>query len=126
MPGGVAGDGAHASGPWRDKAAPVPEEHPERAVCVELADGYDRLATLLEQRRWRPQPEQRWLKSATARRPENSNQSRTDQPSPTLRATFDRQDTRRSGIATCITVAAMPRREDSSPRQEKPPPSRRT
>jgi hypothetical protein len=41
---------------WRDKAAALPEDHPERAVCVELADGYERLATLLEQRRWRPAP----------------------------------------------------------------------
>jgi hypothetical protein len=35
---------------WRDKAAALPEDHRERAVCIELADGYDRLATLLEQR----------------------------------------------------------------------------
>ena len=39
---------------WRDKATTLPEDHPERAVCIELADGYDRLATLLEQRRWQP------------------------------------------------------------------------
>jgi len=39
---------------WRDKAITLPDDHPERAVCVELADGYDRLAALLEQRRWRP------------------------------------------------------------------------
>ena len=39
---------------WRDKAASLPEGHPEWAVCVELADGYDRLAALLEQRGWRP------------------------------------------------------------------------
>jgi hypothetical protein len=39
---------------WRDKAASLPEDHSERAVCCELADGYDRLATLLEQRRWHP------------------------------------------------------------------------
>jgi hypothetical protein len=38
---------AHA---WREKAMTLPEDHPERAVCIELADGYDRLATLLEQR----------------------------------------------------------------------------
>jgi hypothetical protein len=41
---------------WRDKAATLPEDHLERAVCVELAEGYERLATLLEQRRWRPAP----------------------------------------------------------------------
>jgi hypothetical protein len=35
---------------WRDKATTLPEDHPERAVCVEIADGYDKLATLLEQR----------------------------------------------------------------------------
>ena len=34
----------------------LPEDHPERAVCVELADGYDRLATLLEQRGWPSSP----------------------------------------------------------------------
>jgi hypothetical protein len=39
---------------WRDKAASLPEGHPEWAVCDELADGYDRLAALLEQRGWRP------------------------------------------------------------------------
>jgi hypothetical protein len=37
---------------WREKAMTLPEDHPERAVCIELADGYDRLATLLEQRGW--------------------------------------------------------------------------
>lgn len=36
---------------WRAKAASLPGDDPERAVCIELADGYDRLATLLEQRR---------------------------------------------------------------------------
>ena len=41
---------------WLDKAATLPEDHPERAVCVELAEGYERLATPLEQRRWRPAP----------------------------------------------------------------------
>jgi hypothetical protein len=34
---------------WRDKAAALPADHRERAVCFELAEGYDRLATLLEQ-----------------------------------------------------------------------------
>ena len=41
---------------WRDKAATLPVDHPERVVCVELAEGYERLATLLEQRRWHPAP----------------------------------------------------------------------
>ena len=35
---------------WRDKATVLPDEDPEREVCLVLADGYDRLATLLEQR----------------------------------------------------------------------------
>ena len=39
---------------WRDKATVLPDDDPERAVCIELADGYDRLATLLEQRAGRP------------------------------------------------------------------------
>ena len=41
---------------WRDKAAALPDDNPERAVCVELAEGYERVATLLEQRRWHPVP----------------------------------------------------------------------
>ena len=39
---------------WRDRATVLPVDDPERAVCIELADGYDRLATLLEQRAGRP------------------------------------------------------------------------
>jgi hypothetical protein len=35
---------------WREKALTLPEDDPERAVCVDLAEGYDRLATLLEQK----------------------------------------------------------------------------
>jgi hypothetical protein len=35
---------------WRDRAAALPEDNAERAVCVELAEGYERLAALLEQR----------------------------------------------------------------------------
>ena len=35
---------------WREKAATLPEDHLERAVCVEIAEGYERLAILLEQR----------------------------------------------------------------------------
>ena len=41
---------------WRDKATTLPEDHLERAVCIELAEGYERLAALLEQRRWQPVP----------------------------------------------------------------------
>ena len=37
----------HASR-WRDRAASLPEDHPERAACVEIAEGYERLAALLE------------------------------------------------------------------------------
>ena len=29
---------------WRDKAASLPEGDPERALCLEIADGYERLA----------------------------------------------------------------------------------
>jgi hypothetical protein len=39
---------------WREKAILLSEDDPEREVCVELAAGYDKLATLLEQRRWQP------------------------------------------------------------------------
>jgi hypothetical protein len=35
---------------WRDKATLLPEDDPERAVCVELAEGYEKLATLLERK----------------------------------------------------------------------------
>jgi hypothetical protein len=35
---------------WRERAAALPEDNAERAVCVELAEGYERLAALLEQR----------------------------------------------------------------------------
>lgn len=35
---------------WREKAAMLADDHRERAVCVELAEGYERLATLLEER----------------------------------------------------------------------------
>jgi hypothetical protein len=34
---------------WRDKAATLPDDDPQRAVCVEIAEGYERLATLIEQ-----------------------------------------------------------------------------
>jgi hypothetical protein len=39
---------------WREKATVLPDDDPERAVCIVLAEGYDRLATLLEQRAGRP------------------------------------------------------------------------
>ena len=35
---------------WRERAVVLPEDHPERSVCLELAEGYDKMATLLEQR----------------------------------------------------------------------------
>jgi hypothetical protein len=35
---------------WRDKAASFPEKDPNRATCVEIAVGYEKLAALLEQR----------------------------------------------------------------------------
>jgi hypothetical protein len=34
---------------WRARAAILPCEDPGRAVCLELAEGYERLAALLEQ-----------------------------------------------------------------------------
>jgi hypothetical protein len=36
---------------WREKAATLPEGDPQRAVCVEIADGYEKLAILIEQRK---------------------------------------------------------------------------
>jgi hypothetical protein len=36
---------------WREKAASIPEDRPERAVCIELAERYERLAALLEEQR---------------------------------------------------------------------------
>jgi hypothetical protein len=36
---------------WRDKAAALPEDHAERAVCIELAEGYEKLAALLDEPR---------------------------------------------------------------------------
>ena len=35
---------------WRDKATTLPEDDPQRAVCVEIAEGYERLSFLIEQR----------------------------------------------------------------------------
>jgi hypothetical protein len=35
---------------WRDKATVLPEDDQQRAVCVEIAEGYERLALLIEQR----------------------------------------------------------------------------
>ena len=35
---------------WREKAAALPEDDPNRAPCVEIAEGYERLAAQLEQR----------------------------------------------------------------------------
>jgi hypothetical protein len=35
---------------WRDKAITLPDDDPQRAVCVEIAEGYARLALLIERR----------------------------------------------------------------------------
>ena len=35
---------------WREKAAALSDDDPNRAPCVEIAEGYERLAAQLEQR----------------------------------------------------------------------------
>ena len=35
---------------WREKAAALPERNSNRAPCLEIAEGYERLAAQLEQR----------------------------------------------------------------------------
>ena len=35
---------------WREKAASLPEEHRERQICLDIAEGYDELARLIEAR----------------------------------------------------------------------------
>ena len=35
---------------WREKAAALPEDDQNRAPCVEIAEGYEKLATQLELR----------------------------------------------------------------------------
>ena len=35
---------------WRDKAASLPDGSPERDACVVLAEGYERLAEIIEAR----------------------------------------------------------------------------
>ena len=35
---------------WRDRAASLPEGSPERDACVILAEGYERLAKIIEVR----------------------------------------------------------------------------
>jgi hypothetical protein len=35
---------------WREKAAALPENDPNRPPCLEIAAGYERLATQLEMR----------------------------------------------------------------------------
>jgi hypothetical protein len=35
---------------WREKVASLPDDDPERTVCAEIAEGYEKLATLIEQR----------------------------------------------------------------------------
>jgi hypothetical protein len=39
---------------WREKATLLPEGHAEREVCLELAEGYEKLVALLEQRKEHP------------------------------------------------------------------------
>ena len=41
---------------WRDRAASLPEGSPERDACVMLAEGYEKLAALIETRRCVTQP----------------------------------------------------------------------
>jgi hypothetical protein len=36
---------------WRDRAASLPDGSPERDACVLLAEGYERLAAIIEARR---------------------------------------------------------------------------
>jgi hypothetical protein len=36
---------------WREQATKLPEDDPERPICLELAEGYERLADLLEEQR---------------------------------------------------------------------------
>jgi hypothetical protein len=36
---------------WRDRAASLPDGSPERDACVMLAQGYEKLAALIEARR---------------------------------------------------------------------------
>jgi hypothetical protein len=35
---------------WRDRAASLPENDPNRAHCLEIAEGYEKLAAQLELR----------------------------------------------------------------------------
>ena len=35
---------------WREKAAALPETNPSRMACLTLAEGYENLAALLDQR----------------------------------------------------------------------------
>ena len=39
---------------WRQKAASLPEEHAERQTCIEIAEGYEKLAHLLDPDRITP------------------------------------------------------------------------
>ena len=36
---------------WRNKAAALSEDHDEQAVCVVIAEGYETLAALIEERK---------------------------------------------------------------------------
>ena len=39
---------------WRQKAASLPAEHAERQICIEIAEGYEKLAHLLDPDRITP------------------------------------------------------------------------
>ena len=35
---------------WREKAASLPEEHRERQICLDIAEGYEKLPRVIEAR----------------------------------------------------------------------------
>jgi hypothetical protein len=41
---------------WRNKAATLPKDDPNRAPCLEIAEGYEKLADQLERRSRPEQP----------------------------------------------------------------------
>jgi hypothetical protein len=41
---------------WRNKAATLPKDDPNRAPCLEIAEGYEKLADQLERRSRLEQP----------------------------------------------------------------------
>ena len=36
---------------WRNKAASLPDDHGERSLCVLIAENYEKLAALIEERK---------------------------------------------------------------------------